>query len=103
MFRISRSPLLSQIWDISRTNSVLITGSPGTGKSWTIAQFVLQWKAEKRPCLALFADDFSVESLEQLSVALGLKRDLLYFDMLLSDLPVLVFYSLQWPHTQSDN
>ncbi len=94
MFRISRSPLLSQIWDISRTNSVLITGSPGSGKSWTIAQFVRQCKAEKRPCLALVAEDFSVESLEQLRVALGLKSDVLSFVSSLSHEPVVVIDGL---------
>src|ERR1700722_11838449 len=56
MLRIARSALASQIWELSRTNSVLITGSPGSGKSWTIAEFVRQCKAEKRPCLPLVAE-----------------------------------------------
>ncbi len=94
MFRIARSPLMSQIWDISRTNSVLITGSPGSGKSWTIAQFVRQCKAEKRPCLPLVAEDFSVESLEQLRIALGFKSDVLSFVSSLSHEPVVVIDGL---------
>ena len=94
MFRIARSPLLSQIWELSRTNSVLITGSPGSGKSWTIAPFVRQCKVEKRPCLPLVAEDFSVESLEQLRVALGFKSDVLSFVSSLSNEPVVVIDGL---------
>jgi hypothetical protein len=94
MFRIARSPLLSQIWELSRTNSVLITGSPGSGKSWTIAQFVRQCKAGKRPCLPLLAEDFSVESLEELRAALGFKSDLLSFVSSLSREPVVVIDGL---------
>lgn len=94
MFRIARGPLLSQIWELSRTNSVLITGSPGSGKSWTIAQFVRQCKTEKRPSLPLLAEDFSVESLEELRAALGFKSDLLSFVSALSREPVVVIDGL---------
>jgi hypothetical protein len=94
MFRIVRGPLQSEIWNLSRSNSVLITGSPGSGKSWTIAQFVRQCKAEKRSCLPLVAEDFSVESLEQLRVALGFKSDVLSFVSSLSHEPVVVIDGL---------
>jgi hypothetical protein len=94
MFRIARSALSSQIWELSRTNSVLVTGSPGSGKSWAIAQFVRQCKAEKRPCLPLMAEDFSVESLEQLRDALGFKSDVLSFVSSLSNEPVVVIDGL---------
>ena len=94
MFRIARGPLESQIWELSRSNSVLITGSPGSGKSWTIAQFVRRCKAERRPCLPLIAEDFSVESLEQLRIALNFKTDVLSFVSSLSHEPVVVIDGL---------
>lgn len=94
MFRIARGPLESQIWELSRSNSVLITGSPGSGKSWTIAQFVRRCKAEKRQCLPLIAEDFSVESLEQLRIALDFKSDVLSFVSSLSHEPVVVIDGL---------
>jgi hypothetical protein len=72
----------------------LITGSPGSGKSWTIAQFVRQCKVEKRSCLPLVAEDFSVESLEQLRIALGFKSDVLSFVSSLSHEPVVVIDGL---------
>lgn len=94
MFRIARSPLLSEIWELSKANSVLVTGSPGSGKSWTVAQFVRQCKAKKRACLPLMAEDFSVDSLEQLRVALGFKSDVLSFVTSLSNEPVVVIDGL---------
>jgi hypothetical protein len=94
VFRIARGPLESQIWDLSRSNSVLITGSPGSGKSWTIAQFVRRCKAEKRQCLPLIAEDFSAESLEQLRIALDFKSDVLSFVSSLSNEPVVVIDGL---------
>src|SRR5207244_2116919 len=64
------------------------------GKSWAIAQFVRQCKAEKRPCLPLIAEDFSVDSLEQLRAALGFKSDVLSFVSALSNEPVVVIDGL---------
>lgn len=94
MLRIGRAQLASQIWDLSGSNSVLIIGSPGSGKSWTLAEFVRQCKAEKRSCLALVAEDFSVESLEQLRIALGFKGDVVSFVSSLSHEPVVVIDGL---------
>ena len=85
MFRVNRSSLLSDVWSQSRTGSALITGSPGTGKSWLVAQIVRTCKREKRPHLAIIAEDYPVNSLEELRLALGFKTDILTFLRSLAD------------------
>jgi NACHT domain len=75
MFRVERPLLVDQIWKASSEGSVLLTGSPGAGKSWALAQFIRRCKAAKRPVLALVAEDLDVRSVEELGSALGLKKD----------------------------
>ncbi|MFZ0410131.1 MAG: ATP-binding protein, partial [Candidatus Acidiferrales bacterium] len=94
MFRLKRASLISEIWESSQRGSVVITGSPGGGKSWTIAQFVRECKARKRPCLALIAEDFAVESLDELNSALGFKTDVISFLESLTENPVLIIDGL---------
>ena len=94
MFRLKRASLLSEIWGSSQRGSVVITGSPGGGKSWTIAQFVRECKSQKRSCLPLIAEDFAVESLDQLKSALGFKTDVISFLESLADDPVLIIDGL---------
>jgi hypothetical protein len=79
MFRVDRPSLLSEIWDLTQTHSVLITGSPGIGKSWTIAQFIRKCRINSRPHLAVAAEDFEVRSVDELTSALGFKTDVLPF------------------------
>lgn len=76
MFRIERPLLLEQIWTATGDGSVLVTGSPGVGKSWALAQFIRRCRATKRPVLAIVAEDFDVRSVEELSSALGIRKDL---------------------------
>ncbi len=94
MFRLKRASLLSDIWKSSQRGSVVITGSPGGGKSWTIAQFVRECKSQKRPCLPLIAEDFAVESLDELRSALGFKTDVISFLESLADDSVLIIDGL---------
>lgn len=75
MFRVERPLLLDQIWRASGEGSVLVTGSPGAGKSWALAQVIRRCRAAKRPILALAAEDLDVGSLKELSSTLGLKKD----------------------------
>jgi Cdc6-like AAA superfamily ATPase len=79
MFRVERSQLLEQIWNLTQAESVLLTGSPGAGKSWTIAQLIRRCRAEHRPHLAVAAEDFDVSSIDELRSALGFKREVLPF------------------------
>ena len=72
MFRIEHIPFMSQLWEVTQQSSVVLTGSPGVGKSWTIAQFIRKCRKAKRPVLPVAAEDFEVRSLEELSTAVGL-------------------------------
>ncbi len=79
MFRISRPSLIAEIWSKSQSSSVLITGSPGAGKSWLVAQLVRNCQNQERPHLALIAEDYPVDSLEELQSALGFKMGVVSF------------------------
>jgi hypothetical protein len=94
MFRVNRSSLLSDILSQSQSGSVLITGSPGSGKSWLAAQVVRTCIREKRPHLAIIAEDYPVNSLEELRTALGFKTDILTFLRSLPSDPVLIIDGL---------
>ena len=94
MFRVNRSSLLSDILLQSQSGSVLITGSPGSGKSWLAAQVVRTCIRKKRPHLAIIAEDYPVNSLEELRTALGFKTDILTFLRSLPGDPVLIIDGL---------
>lgn len=94
MFRVNRSSLLGDLWSQSRTGSALVTGSPGSGKSWLVAQIVRTCIREKRPHLAIIAEDYPVHSLEELRLALGFKTDVLTFLTSLPGDPLLIIDGL---------
>src|SRR5580698_563900 len=94
MFRVKRPELISQIWDLSQAGSVLITGSPGVGKSWAIAQLIRRSRKESRPLLPLVAEDFDIKSVDELTSALGFKTDVLEFLAALGGKPVLMIDGL---------
>jgi hypothetical protein len=94
MFRVNRSSLLSDILSQSHSGSILITGSPGAGKSWLAGQVVRACIKEKRPHLAIIAEDYPVNSLEELRMALGFKTDVLMFLGSLPSTPVLIIDGL---------
>jgi hypothetical protein len=95
MFRISRPSLVSEIWSRSQNGgSVLITGSPGAGKSWLVAQIVRNCQSNGRSYLALIAEDYPVGSMEDLSSALGFKTDVVSFLHSLPGNPVLIIDGL---------
>jgi len=94
MFRIDRSALVAQIALLGADRSLLVTGSPGSGKSWLIAQLVRSLKRNKRSLLAIVAEDYPVASEEQLSAALGFSCDTVSVLRALSNDPVLVIDGL---------
>ena len=89
MFRIKRPQLLAEIWELSKSGSVVLTGSPGVGKSWMIAQLVRQCRAENRPYLPIAAEDFDIRSIDELGVGSQFKTDILSFLKALGTGPVL--------------
>ena len=76
MFRVPRLDFVEGIWDLTRSGSVVLAGSPGVGKSWTIGQLMKRSRAENRRFLSLSAEDFEVNSVDQLQQALGFKGDI---------------------------
>lgn len=70
-------PLLSgALWELSQDQSVLLYGSPGTGKSWLIAQFLDQCERESRKVVPLIAEDYQVATATELYIALGFSQPL---------------------------
>ncbi|HXN24679.1 MAG TPA: hypothetical protein VOA41_18250 [Candidatus Dormibacteraeota bacterium] len=94
MFRVNRSSLLSDVWSQTHAGSALVTGSPGSGKSWLVAQIVRTCIREKRPHLAIIAEDYPVRSLEELRLALGFTTDILTFLQSLPGDPLLIIDGL---------
>src|SRR5262245_22612475 len=94
MFRVKRSELIAKIWESSKTASVLLTGSPGIGKSWTIAQLIRSCRQNKRPHLPIAAEDFDISSIQELASALNFKDDLISFLRSIGDHPVLIIDGL---------
>jgi hypothetical protein len=76
MFKVERSDFVSHFWNLTRSGSVLLSGAPGVGKSWTIGQLIRLCRREGRPHVALAAEDFDVASLNELNAAVGFKKDI---------------------------
>lgn len=94
MFRVERSDVMSDLWARSRAGSVLLSGSPGVGKSWTIGQFIRMCKREDRPHVAFAAEDFDVRSLNELNSVLGFKNDIISVLSTMGADPVLIIDGL---------
>lgn len=69
--RVNRESFLDRLWADSQANSVVLTGSPGVGKSWMMAQFMRRCKLEGRPYLPIVAEDVDVQSADELRKTLG--------------------------------
>ncbi|MGA7765737.1 MAG: hypothetical protein WCA27_05880 [Candidatus Sulfotelmatobacter sp.] len=76
MFRVKRSSLTSEIWELSKVGSVVVTGQPGVGKSWMIAQLIRRCRSENRPHLPIAAEDFDIKAVDELGPALSFKTDI---------------------------
>lgn len=77
MFNVQRPDFVSRVWDLTKSKSVVLTGSPGVGKTWTIGQIIRKCKLENRKVLSLAAEDFDVSSVAELKESIGFKADLL--------------------------
>jgi hypothetical protein len=76
MLEIKRAELLNELLKVSGTDSVLITGAPGIGKSWLIGEFLKELKRSGRFFLALVAEDFQVETVDELTNQVGLGQSI---------------------------
>src|SRR6185437_10184107 len=77
MFRVERPILLDTIVEGLEERSIVLTGSPGIGKTWIITQVIRRLKAAGRRYLPLTAEEYNVNSLEELERALALQTDLI--------------------------
>lgn len=94
MFNIQRPDFISQVWDLTKSGSVVLTGSPGVGKSWTIGQLIRQCKRENRRVLSLAAEDFDVSSVDELRQAIGFKTDIVSLLTSFGPVPLLIIDGL---------
>ena len=94
MYRVPRLEFVDHVWDLARSGSVVLTGSPGVGKSWTIAQLIRRCKRENRRLISLAAEDFEVNSVDELRQALGFKTDLVSLLRSLASEPLLIIDGL---------
>ena len=72
MFELKREVLFSQVLSQMESGSVLVTGSPGIGKSWLIGRLLSHLKQEGRFVLPLIAEEYEVATLDELQKSLNL-------------------------------
>ena len=90
---IPRPRLVEELVELTTRGSVMVSGAPGIGKSWVLAQLIRRWKSDSRLVTALTAEDFQVSSVKEIYDAIGLSKPL---PKLLSALknPVLIIDGL---------
>jgi hypothetical protein len=71
----------------------MVSGAPGVGKSWILAQLIKRYASDSRPVTTLTAEDFEVSSLQEIYVALGFSKPLPKLLSALKD-PVLIIDGL---------
>ena len=74
MFEIRRDLLLNKLTALADKSSVLITGSPGIGKSWLLREYLNRLDSTDTFVLALAVENYQVESLPELYKAIGIKH-----------------------------
>lgn len=72
MFSIDRAGVIDAIANSLQDRSVVVTGSPGVGKSWVLAALADRFKADGYRLLVLPAESYDVATLDDLRVRLGL-------------------------------
>lgn len=76
MIEISRPRLVSELLELTRRGSVMLSGAPGIGKSWLLGQLTRRCKKESRIVTTLIAEDFQVSSLQEIYDSLGFSKPL---------------------------
>jgi hypothetical protein len=76
VINVQRSDFISHLWELTKSQSLVLTGSPGVGKTWAIGQLIRRCKQQSRRVLSLSAEDFDVRSVDELQRAIGFKTDL---------------------------
>jgi hypothetical protein len=76
MFEIPRPRLVSELWELTRRGSVMLSGAPGIGKSWLLGQLTRRCKLDSRRVITLAAEDFRVSSLQEIYDSLKFSKPL---------------------------
>jgi hypothetical protein len=93
MIDIPRPRLIQELVEITTRGSVMVSGAPGIGKSWILAQLIKRCDIDSRPVTALTAEDFQVSSLHEIYETLGFSKPLPKLLFALKD-PVLIIDGL---------
>jgi DNA replication protein DnaC len=93
MIEIPRPRLVEELVELTRRGSVMVSGAPGIGKSWVLAQLVRRFKKESRRVMTLAAEDFQVSNLQQIYDSLKFTKPLPKLLAALPD-PVLIIDGL---------
>ena len=93
MIDISRPRLVSELVELTRSGSVMLTGAPGVGKSWLLGQLTRRCRQESRLVTTLIAEEFQVSRLQEIYDSLGFSKPLPKLLASLSD-PVLIIDGL---------
>ena len=93
MIDIARPRLIEELVELTNRGSVMVSGAPGIGKSWILAQLIKRYESDSRPITTLTAEDFEVSSVQEIYESLGFSKPL---PKLLSSLtnPVLIIDGL---------
>lgn len=93
MFEIPRPRLTAELWDLTQSGSVFLSGPPGTGKSWLQGQLVRRCKQESRKVTSISTEDFQVSSLRDIYDGLRFTKPLPQLLAAITD-PILIIDGL---------
>jgi hypothetical protein len=93
MIDIPRPRLIQELLEITTRGSVMVSGAPGIGKTWILAQLIKRCNIDSRPVTTLTAEDFQVSSLQEIYDTLGFSKPLPKLLSALKD-PVLIIDGL---------
>src|SRR5271168_2001956 len=71
MIELPREALLTDLEDATKRGHLLVIGEPGAGKSWLLKSFVNRREEGGDGAVFLKADDYTVGSLEELLLKIG--------------------------------
>lgn len=93
MIDIPRLRLVDELSELTKRGSVMVSGAPGIGKSWILAQLIRRCNSDSRLVTTLAAEDFQVSSVQEIYDAVGFSKPLPKLLSVLKD-PVLIIDGL---------
>ena len=90
---IPRPRVIEELVELTKRGSVMVSGAPGIGKSWILAQLLKRYESDGRPVTTLIAEDFDVSNVQQIYDVLGFSKPLPKLLSTMKD-PVLIIDGL---------